>query len=163
MRSCLCVGEWLCSGTYTQPLERSDGTETRDAPQLLIPSDEADSGSDTIHLPWLNLNLPGCSMSNSLRTAAIRQAISNCFSFGSSAVTTAVQRFSQSSSKRSRPRTRLLWGSLLSTVVRKLAGVDMSLQVLIQGCLRLLVRLLENCKLACQAVRHEVWRPWDQI
>lgn len=43
---------------------------------------------------------------------AIRQATSNCFSFGFSAVTTAVQRFSQSSSKRSaihsRPCTRLL-------------------------------------------------------
>lgn len=109
--------------------------------------------SDTIHLPWLNLNLPGCSMSNSLGTTGIRQATSNCFSFRSSAVTKAVQRFSQSSSKRSAiaslPRTRPLWASLLSTVVRKLADVDVWLQILIQGCYsRFLPRFLGNSKLA---------------
>lgn len=115
------------------------------------------------HLPWLNLNLPGCSMSNSLRTTAIRQATSNCFS----AVTTPVQRFSQSSSKRSavhpRHRAHPLWGSLLSTAVHKLARVDMSLQILIRGCLSFLLRLLENRKLAHEGVRHEAWRPRDEI
>lgn len=97
----VCVSVSDSAAAHTQTLERNDETETRDALQLLIPSDEADSSSDTIHLPWLNLNLPGCSMSNSLRTAGIRQATSNCFSFRFSTVTKAVQRFSQSSSKRS--------------------------------------------------------------
>lgn len=148
----VCVSVSDSAAAHTQTLERNDETETRDALQLLIPSDEADSSSDTIHLPWLNLNLPGCSMSNSLRTAGIRQATSNCFSFRFSTVTKAVQRFSQSSSKRSAVasllRTRPLWGAWLSTVVRKLADVDMWLQILIQGCARFLLRLLGNCKLA---------------
>lgn len=32
----------------------------RDAPQLLVPSDDAQWSSDRCHLPCLNLNLPGC-------------------------------------------------------------------------------------------------------
>lgn len=107
------------------------GGAVGDALQLLIPSDEADCSSDTIHLPWLNLNLPGCSMSNSLRTAAIRQANSKLFFslfLRSNKGGSKVQPVKRQKIRRtlSTPRlARVLYeASPLSTVVRKRADVD---------------------------------------
>lgn len=59
----------------------NEKTETRDALQLLVPSDEAELRSDRFHLPFLNLNLPEYGMSNSLGTNGIRQPTSNVFLF----------------------------------------------------------------------------------
>lgn len=102
-RMCECVA--LCASvddcvacTYTRIHVCNDKTETRDALQLLVPSDEAESSSDRFHLPCLNLNLPGCGMSNSLRTTGICQPTSKCFFFHSfipfSAVTKGFKRAS---------------------------------------------------------------------
>lgn len=78
---CLCLYVSVCVRTHVDDSmaayihERvcNDKTETRDALQLLVPSDEAESSSDRFYLPCLNLNLPGCGMSNSLRTNGISQ------------------------------------------------------------------------------------------
>lgn len=59
----------------------NDETETSYALKLLVPSDEPESSSDRFHLPCLNLNLPRCSTSNSLRTNGICQPTSKCFVF----------------------------------------------------------------------------------
>lgn len=56
-------------------------TRLRDALQLLVPSDDAQSSSDRCHLPWLNLNLPGCGMSNSLATDGICQLFQTVLHF----------------------------------------------------------------------------------
>lgn len=96
------VCEWhMYSCTHTWTLVSNDKAETRDALQLLIPSDEAESSSDTIHLPCLNPNLPRCGMSNSLGTNGICQPTSKCFFYFFLCHNKGVQRFTQSSSKRS--------------------------------------------------------------
>lgn len=76
---CMCISGWVYNRTHTQIHEYSDKTETRDALQQLVLSDDAKSGSDRFHLPCLNLNLPRCGMSNSLRTNGICQPTSKCF------------------------------------------------------------------------------------
>lgn len=83
VRSSLCLHMWMTVRlhTYIKRTCCNDKTETRDALQLLVPSDEAESSSDRFHLPCLNLNLPGCGTSNSLRTNGICQPTSKCFSF----------------------------------------------------------------------------------
>lgn len=72
----------------------NDKAETRDALQLLVPADEAEPSFDRFHLPCLNLNLPGCGMSNSLRTNEICQPTSKSlfFPFSFSAMTKGFKR-----------------------------------------------------------------------
>lgn len=72
----VCVHTWMTVCLHKCVTTRP---ETRDALQLLVPSDEGASSSDIFHLPSLNLNLPGCSTSNSLRTNGIYQQTSKRF------------------------------------------------------------------------------------
>lgn len=85
VRVCTHICGWLYIHTWAHVC--NDKTETRDALQLLVPSDEAESSSDRFYLPCLNLNLPGCGMSNSLRTNGISQTSSKMLFFYFSAVT----------------------------------------------------------------------------
>lgn len=77
----------LYNCTCTWMHVRNDKTERRNALQLLVPSDDAQSSSDRCHLPCLNLNSPGCGLSNSLGTNGICQPTSNLFFTSVSAIT----------------------------------------------------------------------------
>lgn len=73
------ISGWLYHCTCTWMHVHNDKAKRRDALQLLVPSDDAQSSSDRCHLPCLNLNLAGCGMSNSLRTNGICQPTSKLF------------------------------------------------------------------------------------
>ena len=78
---CVCAHADDCVAEHVREHVCNGRSETRDALQLLVQSDEAESSSDRFHLPSLNLNLPGCSMSNSLRTNRVCQPTSQCVFF----------------------------------------------------------------------------------
>lgn len=130
----------------TQTPERSDETETRDALQLLIfhLMRQTPALIQSIYLGLTLICRDAACQTASGPLQSVRQ-LQTVFHLAFSAVTTAVQRFSQSSSKRSAitfsGRARVsFWASQLSTLVRKLADVDASLQILIRGCFRFLLR-----------------------
>lgn len=97
---CLCVSEWLCSGTYTQNAwaQWRDGDKGCPAAAHSIRWGRLRALIQSIYL-GLTLICRDAACQTASGPPQSAQATPNCFSFGSSAVTTAVQRFGQSSSK----------------------------------------------------------------